>query len=325
MTELDWRPAATLQALKERAELQESIRAFFRRRGVLEVETPILARAGVTDLHVHNLSTSLSGPGMPEPTTLFLQTSPEYAMKRLLAAGSGPIFQLCKVFRDDEISRRHNPEFTMLEWYRPGFDDEQLMQELDDLIQTILATEPAEQITYQQAFLEIVDIDPFAGDAHGQLRDYLRANGYDGVVTAADSLDTVLQLVMSVIIEPRIGQDRPCYVTRFPASQAALAKLDPVDQRMSRRFELFYRGLELANGFWELTDATLQAERFRADNQQRLANGLQPQPTDERLLAALAAGMPECAGVAVGVDRLLMLKMGASSITETLTFPIDRC
>ncbi|MCH8502529.1 MAG: elongation factor P--(R)-beta-lysine ligase [Aliidiomarina sp.] len=325
MTELDWRPAATLQAIKERADLQASIRAFFRRRGVLEVETPILARAGVTDLHVHNLSTRLSGPGMPEPTTLFLQTSPEYAMKRLLAAGSGPIFQLCKVFRDDEISRRHNPEFTMLEWYRPGYDDYQLMQELDELMQELLSTEPAEQITYQHAFLDIVGIDPFASNAQGKLLDYLSANGYDGVVTAADSLDTVLQLVMSVIIEPRIGQERPCYVTHFPASQAALAKLDPADTRMSRRFELFFRGLELANGFWELTDAALQAERFHADNQQRLANGLQPQPIDEQLLAALAAGMPECAGVAVGVDRLLMLKLGAASIAETLCFPIDRC
>lgn len=324
MTEIVWQPAASLQALKTRADMLKAVRAFFDHRHVLEVETPVLARAGVTDLHLQNLTTHLSGPSMPVAQTFYLQTSPEYAMKRLLAAGSGPIFQICKAFRDDEISRRHNPEFTLLEWYRPGFTDVQLMNELDALMQALLATQPAESITYQAAFQRHLNIDPFAADAHAQLFALLRAGGFGDAITPQDSLDTLLQLAMSMLVEPAIGQDRPCFITHFPASQAALARLDDDDPRAARRFELFYRGLELANGFWELTDPQQQAERFRADNVLREQHGLAPQPIDERLLAALVSGMPECAGVAVGFDRLVMLKLGTNSIQDTIAFPIDR-
>lgn len=324
MTEIVWQPAASLQALKIRADMLKAVRAFFDQRDVLEVETPILAHAGVTDLHLHNLTTRLSGPGMPVPTTFYLQTSPEYAMKRLLAANSGPIFQICKVFRDDEISRRHNPEFTMLEWYQPGFTDVQLMAELDELLQTLLATEPAESLTYQAAFQQHLGIDPFAKDAHEKLFALLTEKGFADAIVREDSIDTLLQLAMSMLVEPEIGQRRPCFVTHFPASQAALAKLDQEDPRAARRFELFYRGLELANGFWELTDPQQQAERFCADNALRLQHGLEPQPIDEKLLAALMAGMPDCAGVAVGFDRLVMLRLGTDSIQDTIAFPIDR-
>ncbi|EGN75314.1 lysyl-tRNA synthetase-like protein GenX [Idiomarina sp. A28L] len=324
MSGIEWRPTANWQAMKERAEMQQCIRAFFAKRQVLEVETPILARAGVTDVHLHNVVTRLQGPGMPEPENFYLQTSPEYAMKRLLAAGSGPIFQICKVVRDDEISRRHNPEFSMLEWYRPGFDDNALMAELSSLVQEILGCEPAEYLTYQQAFVQILNIDPLQSDAKSELLGALAASGHANAVSNEDSLDTILQLAMSVLIEPKIGQTRPCFVSHFPASQAALARIVQEDSRVSHRFELFYRGLELANGFWELTDAQQQRGRFLADNLERERLGLLKQPIDERFLAALEHGLPDCSGVAVGLDRLLMLRLGVNDIADILTFPVGR-
>ncbi len=304
--------------------MQQCIRAFFAKRNVLEVETPILARAGVTDVHLRNVVTRLQGPGMPEPQNFYLQTSPEYAMKRLLAAGSGAIFQLCKVVRDDEISRRHNPEFSMLEWYRPEYDDAALMAELDALVQEVLGCEPAEYLTYQQAFLSILDIDPLHSDAKPALLKVLSERGYDGAVNESDNLDTILQLAMSVLIEPVIGQRRPCFVSHFPASQAALARIAVADHRVSHRFELFFQGLELANGFWELADAQQQRGRFLADNVERERLGLATQPLDERFLAALEHGLPDCSGVAVGLDRLLMLRLGVKDIAEILTFPVSR-
>lgn len=304
--------------------MQQCIRAFFAKRQVLEVETPLLARAGVTDVHLHNAVTRLQGPGMPAPQNFYLQTSPEYAMKRLLAAGSGPIFQICKVVRDDEISRRHNPEFSMLEWYRPGFDDYALMAELDALVQEILKCEPAEYLTYQQAFIEVLNIDPLDSASKESLLNILAQHGYADAVNDKDSLDTVLQLAMSVLVEPNIGQERPCFVTHFPASQAALARISPEDHRLSHRFELFYQGLELANGFWELTDAEQQRGRFLADNSERAKLGLEVQPIDELFLAALEHGLPDCSGVAVGLDRLLMLRLGIKDIAEILTFPVSR-
>lgn len=324
MSGIEWRPTASWQAIKERAEMLQGIRAFFAKRDVLEVETPILARAGVTDVHLHNAVTRLQGPGMPRPENFYLQTSPEYAMKRLLAAGSGSIFQICKVVRDDEISQRHNPEFSMLEWYRPGFDDYALMAELDELIQDVLACEPAEYLTYQQAFLQVLDIDPLQSNAKPALLQVLAQYGYESAIDDDDSLDTILQLVMSLLIEPEIGQTRPCFVSHFPASQAALARIVQDDHRVSHRFELFYRGLELANGFWELTDAQQQRGRFLADNAERERLGLAKQPIDERFLAALEHGLPECSGVAVGLDRLLMLRLGLHDIADILTFPINR-
>ncbi|RUO19041.1 elongation factor P lysine(34) lysyltransferase [Aliidiomarina iranensis] len=322
MSSIEWRPTAGWQAIKERAEMQQCIRAFFAKRDVLEVETPILARAGVTDVHLHNAVTRLQGPGMPQPQNFYLQTSPEYAMKRLLAAGSGPIFQICKVVRDDEISRRHNPEFSMLEWYRPGFDDYALMAELNLLIQQVLGCESAECLTYQQAFIQTLNIDPLDIAAKPNLLSILQKQGFADAVSESDSLDTLLQLAMSVLIEPVIGQQRPCFVSHFPASQAALARISKQDMRVSHRFELFYKGLELANGFWELADAEQQRQRFRDDNRQRKAMGLPVQPIDEHLLAALASGLPDCSGVAVGLDRLLMLRVGATDIAEVLTFPV---
>ncbi|TRW48530.1 elongation factor P--(R)-beta-lysine ligase [Aliidiomarina halalkaliphila] len=324
MTDVRWQPTASWNVLHNRADMLRRIRTFFAERDVLEVDTPLLSHAGVTDVHLQNVTAQLQGPGMPIPTTFYLQTSPEYAMKRLLAAGSGSIYQICKVVRDDEISVRHNPEFTMLEWYRPGFSDADLMAETDVLVRDILGCAEAEYVTYQDAFQRELNIDPLTSAGIAELKQRLLHDGYGSAIDESDSADTLLQLAMSMYVEPNIGQERPCFVTHFPASQAALAKLSTDDPRVSHRFELFYQGLELANGFWELTDAKQQRQRFEQDNRERKALGLQEQPVDERFLAALDAGIPECAGIAVGLDRLLMLRVGAQDISQVLSFPIER-
>ncbi|RUO27478.1 elongation factor P--(R)-beta-lysine ligase [Aliidiomarina sanyensis] len=324
MSFTDWRPTASWETLKIRADMLKRIRAFFADRNVLEVETPLLAHAGVTDLHLHNATTRLQGPGLPKPTTFYLQTSPEYAMKRLLAAGSGAIFQIGKVVRDDEISRRHNPEFTLLEWYRPGFTDDDLIAETDRLLQVLLGTAPADVLTYQAVFLQVLDADPLTPEGIAMIRRELETRGYGDALATEEEPDVVLQLAMSVLVEPAIGQTKPCVVKNFPASQAALARIHKDDSRVAHRFEVFYQGLELANGFWELTDAHQQRARFERDNAQRIARGLAPQPIDERFLSALESGMPDCAGIALGFDRLVMLKIGARSIEQVLTFPTLR-
>lgn len=320
---IDWQPTVSIERLRERAEVLASIRAFFTERNVLEVETPLLANAGVTDLHLVNAVTELNtGAGKTVP--FFLQTSPEFAMKRLLAAGSGCIYQLAKAVRNDEVGRFHNPEFTMLEWYRVGFTDTQLMDEIDAFLQQILASEPAEYISYQQAFINQTGNDPLTKEGILGLQAWLVDKNLGDWVKRETDPDVLLQLAMSHFIEPTLGMQRPVFVYNFPASQAALARLDANDKRVARRFEVYVQGVELANGFYELTDYAQQRARFEQDNRQRIAMGLQPAMIDERFLAALKFGLPECAGVALGVDRLLMLKWGASHISEVVTFTSDR-
>ena len=315
----DWRPSITLERLKQRADVLATIRAFFAERGVLEVETPLLANAGVTDLHLSNAVTHLNLQDN-QATRFFLQTSPEYAMKRLLAAGSGCIYQLAKVVRNDEIGKLHNPEFTMLEWYRVGFSDRDLMQEVDALLQCIINTPPAEYISYQQLFIQYTGCDPLTQTGLAALKAWLVEKSLGDWVASETDNDILLQLAMSHYIEPHIGYERPVFVYNFPASQAALARLDPDDQRVAHRFEVYVRGVELANGYYELTDYQQQVERFELDNQQRVASGRPVAVVDQRLLAALASGLPESSGVALGVDRLLMLKWGTAHIREVLTF-----
>ncbi len=317
-----WRPTASLDLLRQRASLLNCIRAFFAQRQVLEVETPLLSQATVTDLHLDSMVVELH-----DSKRRFLQTSPEFAMKRLLAAGSGPIYQICKAFRRDEAGQRHNPEFTMLEWYRPGFDDQLLMAEIEALVCTCAeqsdngssdwAVSGFERISYRDLFLSRLDIDPFAASDQ-QLIDLARQQ------TASDHLtlsrDDALNLLMAVVIEPAL--QAPVFVTDFPASQASLAATELTDDgyRVARRFELFIRGMEIANGYLELTDAQEQARRFAADNQRREQGGLPVQPVDEFLLAALASGLPDCAGVALGFDRLLMLISDRQRIAEVISF-----
>lgn len=295
------------------------IRAFFAEREVLEVETPLLSAATVTDLHLEGFSTQFTHPLSPQRQILYLQTSPEYAMKRLLCAGCGPIFQICKAFRNEEAGRHHNPEFTMLEWYRPGFTHWQLMDEVDELVQRLLGTPKAEQTSYQQAFEQHTGLDPLSASLPS-LCALAQTYGFDS--PQADR-DTLLNLLFSLAVEPKIGQDRPVLVHSFPASQAALAKIDPEDPRVAQRFELYYRGLELANGFNELQDAAEQRRRFETDNQLRQACHREPKPIDEHLLSALEQGLPACAGVAMGLDRILMLATDKTQINDVLAFSID--
>jgi len=315
-----WQPTASVKNLLTRAKLLAEIRRFFTDRGLLEVETPVLSEFGVTDVHLATFSTEFISPFGEQSKTLWLSTSPEYHMKRLLAAGSGPIFQIGKVFRNEEAGNRHNPEFTMLEWYRPHFDMYRLINEVDDLLQQILECPPAESMSYQFAFQQYVGLDPLSADLSELVE---KAEKHQLMGAENESRDTLLQFLFSTVVEPQIGQEAPVVVYHFPASQAALAQISSEDLRVAERFEFYYKGLELANGFHELSDAREQLRRFQQDNLQREKMGLPVRAIDMRLLAALQAGIPNCSGVALGVDRLLMIAMGTESIKEVISFAID--
>ncbi len=289
------------------------------------METPLLSAATVPDLHLHSLSCRLDAPGAPG--RVYLQTSPELAMKRLLAAGSGAIYQICKAFRDGEAGCSHNPEFTMLEWYRPGFDHFRLMDEIDELLAVVLDVQRAERVTYTEVFARHLDVDPHRAPL-AVLRRVAEAHGIELAGAGPEDRDGWLQLLMSHAIEPELGRGRPSFVHDFPASQAALARVrpaaEPGDVPLAERFEVYVSGVELANGFHELTDAVEQRRRFEADLERRRRAGLEAVPLDERLLAALDAGLPDCAGVALGIDRLLMLRAGVRDLRQVIGFPVDR-
>ena len=305
-----------MDALRQRAQKMRVIRDFFNTRGYLEVETPVMARFGITDVYLSNIKALFRGQ------SYCLQTSPEYHMKRLLAAGSGAIFQLARVFRDDELGRWHNPEFTLLEWYQLDIDHHALMQEVDALLQTMLGSAPLIKKTYQQAFEEACAVDPM----HASIAELQCAlQRFDLSHVLADSeqdRDQYLFLLMSHVVEPALGQmPAPVAVYDFPISQAALAQ---IKHGVAERFEVYYRGVELANGFHELTDASAQRVRFDEDNAARRAHGLPVCPPDDYVLQAMAHGLPACSGVALGIDRLLALALNRSSIAETLSFDFSR-
>jgi len=318
-----WQPSAPIANLLKRAAIVAEIRRFFADRGVLEVETPAMSQATVTDIHLVPFETRFVGPGAAQGMTLYLMTSPEYHMKRLLAAGSGPIYQMGKSFRNEEAGIHHNPEFTMLEWYRPRYDMYRLMNEVDDLIQQILDCDAAEMLSYQQAFTSHLDIDPLSADKE-RLREVAAKLDLSNIADTEEDRDTLLQLLFTMGVEPHIGRDKPTFVYHFPATQASLAEISTEDHRVAERFEAYYKGVELANGFRELTDSREQRQRFEQDNRKRAARGLPVQPVDNNLLDALQHGMPECSGVALGVDRLIMIALGASSLSEILAFPVMR-
>jgi lysyl-tRNA synthetase class 2 len=314
----DWRPTATRERLALRAALLARTRAFFAARQVLEVDTPLLVNAAVTDPHIHSVPVGA-------PPALFLHTSPEYAMKRLLAAGIGDIYQICHVARGFEQSRLHNTEFTLVEWYRLGFDLPQLMTEVEALVRDLcgaqpLLRRPSERLSYAEVFARQVQLDPFAATLD-ELRGVVAHLGYRD---AADSeRDELLDLIMGAVIGPALGHEALTFIYGYPASQAALARLDPVDPRTAQRFELYLSGVELANGFHELAAVAEQRTRFAQDQRERARRALPVHAMDERLLAALAAGLPECAGVAVGFDRVVMLAAAATHIREVLPFPTE--
>jgi lysyl-tRNA synthetase class 2 len=317
----DWRPTASKEMLRLRSETLAKIRAFFAEHEVMEVETPLLASAPVTDLHLHALSCHYRGPGADQGRKLYLQTSPEFAMKRLLAAGSGPIYQICPAVRDGEAGRRHNPEFTILEWYRPGWDHHRLMDEVDKLLAAILGCGSAERLSYASTFERYAGFEVFdETDAALRLRvQELGVSDVEGLLR-----DDLLDLVLTHVIEPRLGHCQPTFIHDYPASQASLARVRDEDPPLAERFEVFAEGIELANGYHELVEPMEQKRRFEADIKMRERQGLPTVPIDERLLAALEHGLPDCSGVALGVDRLIMLAAGTRNIADVLTFPIDR-
>lgn len=323
----DWPPTATLERLRLRGEILSRIRAYFQSRQVLEVETPLLSVAGTTDPALHSFETrQQQASDEPEPT-LYLQTSPEFPMKRLLAAGSGPIYQICKVFRQGEQGRLHNPEFTMLEWYRPDYDHHDLMDEVEGLLRVVLEglmdLPVAHRCTYRELFRRYANVDPFSDDV-SLLQSRIREQGLElPLGLRNDSPDAWRDFLLTHVIEPRLSE-QPVFVYDFPVSQAALARLRSGDPPVAERFELYVNGVELANGYHELTDSEEQCERMERDVKYRQREGLPCVPTDQRLLSALDAGLPDCAGVAVGIDRLIMLAAGVSSIEEVMSFPVDR-
>lgn len=315
-----WQPSANLATLHERARILAKIRAFFAAKGVLEVNTPLLCQTSVTDPFIASIAV-LYQRTASEP--YYLQTSPEYAMKRLLANGSGPIYQMCKAFRQDEVGQLHNPEFTMLEWYRPEFDHHALMDEMDELLQFVLSTEKALRMSYQQTFETFLGITPHRANTQ-QLAQFAKERGLNFVDAAEFDQDMWLQVLMSECIEPQLGTDRPFFIYDFPMQQAALSKLQPTDPPVASRFEVYFHGIELANGFHELQDAKEQRTRFEANLLKRAALHLPLLPIDEKFLAALEYGLPNCAGVALGIDRLIMLATGHKDIKEVISFDISR-
>jgi lysyl-tRNA synthetase class 2 len=328
----DWRPSASPEHLRQRAALLRRAREFFASRAVTEVDTPIVVNAPVSDVHIHSAAVRLCADSTAgaAPPPLYLHTSPEYAMKRLLAAGSGDIYQICHVVRGFECGRLHNPEFTLIEWYRVGFSVAALMDEVEALVRALLdASAPAasERISYRDAFLRELGLDPFSAPqtalAQAAQPLALGAAGATSATGGGMSRDDWLELLMGAMVGPRLGRGTLTFVHNYPASQAALARLDPADPRVAQRFELYCAGIELANGFHELASAAELRARFEVDNTRRRRLGLPVSALDERLLAALTQ-LPDCAGVALGFDRTLMLAVGAASIEEVLPFPTAR-
>ena len=317
---MNWQPRASRDNLQARAALLGNIRAFFHAREILEVETPLLCSRGVTDPTLDSLLVQCATPhGKPG----YLQTSPEYMMKRLLASGIGPVYQIAKAFRGGEAGGRHNPEFSLLEWYRPGLDHHQLMAEVTRLVHHCLGEQPVKSFSYRNLFRQFLDIDPFTASP-AALEDLARRELDPGFVST--DRDIWLDLIMSHLIEPRLAGLGMCYIYDYPASQAALARIvHSGGVEVGQRFELYVNGMELANGYCELTDPVEQRARFIADNSRRREKGLAEQPLDELLLAAMEHGLPACSGVALGIDRLLMLVTGVTDIREVLAFDWSRC
>lgn len=309
----EWQPTASMANLKKRAEILAVIRKFFAERKVMEVETPLLAQETVTDPYLH--SCKLTGAPI-----YYLQTSPEFAMKRLLAAGSGSIYQICKAFRAEEKGRLHNLEFTMLEWYRVGFTHHDLMNEMDDLLQLILQCSAAERWSYAEAFIKNVNFNPHTITL-AQLREQAKKYDLDKIVGLDENdRDIYLQLFMTHCIEPNFSLTKPTFIYDYPITQAALAKIGNASPPVAERFEVYLGPIELANGFHELSDAKEQSQRFQQDLTKRTKLGYELVPLADKLLAALEHGLPACAGVALGIDRLVMLALNENSISKVMSF-----
>lgn len=322
MTE-HWRPTAALQQLRQRAQLLGAIRHFFFQRDVLEVETPLLCRATGTDPNLDFFASQLHWPS--QNPTLFLQTSPEFAMKRLLAAGSGSIYQICKAFRNGESGRFHNPEFTILEWYRIDFTLPELMAEVAELLLVLLADAmpqlSVKQVSYQTLFREMTGLDALSFE-RSAYRDYAKSvNAAEADSLCLDDHALWLDFIFSHCVQNAMPKEVIFLVHGYPAIQSSLARINPHDPRVSERFEVFINGIELGNGFFELNDANEQSARFDREIAHRQQHGLPTVAKDQLFLDALQAGLPDCSGIAIGLDRLLMIMTSCSAIEEVIAFP----
>ncbi|MCP3689127.1 MAG: EF-P lysine aminoacylase GenX [Gammaproteobacteria bacterium] len=307
---MSWRPSASPSAIRARALLYRQIRDYFSESECLEVDTPLLSSSSNTDPAIASIKTH----------NQYLQTSPEFAMKRLLAAGSSSIYQICHAFREGEQGRQHRSEFTLLEWYRLGFNYQQLMDEVAQLINLLTGQRNQfRHLSYRGLFEETLEIDIYSIKL-AEIRAFCRQH-VPGSDVEQLGFNQCLDLLVGLVIAP--GMKGYIFVYDYPLSQAALARPAQHDPDLAERFELFYNGLELANGFSELTSADLQRSRFNTDNKQREKLGLEQYPLDENLLSALEAGLPECAGVALGLDRLLMVVLGLDSIDQVISFAND--
>ena len=316
---VNWQPGASLATLRQRAKLLSTVRKFFSDRDILEIETPLLSSATATDVHLTSLTTKLSN--LIESKTYFLQTSPEFAMKRLLANDVGPIFQICKAFRGDSPTPLHNPEFSILEWYRPGFTMEKLMDEVADLIDATIGVNKITRLSYLEVFKGKLGVNPHVCSLE-ELAEL--ANSRIDINSCDLNFSEYLDLVMTTLIEPELPEY--CFIFDYPKSQAALSDVesDADGNVIAKRFELYCRGMEIANGYLELTDPVEQRRRLETDNVNRSVKGLPQLPIDKNLIAALDAGMPNTSGVALGLDRLLMVIDEINDIDKALAFSIKR-
>jgi len=320
MSRPEWRPSASAEVLRARAAMLARIRDHFASGQVLEVDTPALSCAAVSDPHLASVPARVAGIG-----EMFLQTSPEYPMKRLLAAGVGDCYQVCRVFRDGEQGRHHNPEFTLIEWYRLGHDAARLMDDVQRLVtralEGIRRPGPAERLPYREAVQMHAGIDPMRAGCD-ELAGALARHGIEA--PAGEDGDALLDLLVSAVVGPRLGRQGPTFVVDYPASQAALARIRPGEFPVAERFELYLDGVEVANGFHELADAAEQRRRFESDLAERRRRGLPLRPLDVRFLASLEHGLPDCSGVALGFDRLVMVALGLASLQEAMAFTVER-
>ena len=324
----DWKPSASMMALRERAKLLQAVRRYFDSAGVMEVETPMLSSAATVDVYINSFSTEYEPIGESDLQTLYLHTSPEFPMKRLLAAGSGDIYSMSRVFRNGEAGGRHNPEFTMLEWYRVGMDQQSLMDDVSAMLSFACNFVEVRRCSYGELFEEALSVNPYIVDTN--VLDELVQKKIDPGLSGLDRNDC-LDLLFSKFIEPNLGsikgnQLQGVFVYDYPASMSALARISTNDrgEKVASRFELFINGTELANGYHELLDAEEQQKRFEKEQDKRTERGFDRYPYDQRMVQALEHGMPDCAGVAMGVDRLLMLMLGVQHISDVIAFDFSR-
>ena len=321
----DFLPMANLEVLRQRAEIMQRIRRFFDERNFFEIETPILSHDIVVDRYLHPIGISkkeVTGVVGDADEMLWMQTSPEFGMKRVLAAGAEAIYQICKSFRQGEMGDRHNPEFTMLEWYRCGDDMQSGMKLLSEFVEEILQKPATQERSYREAFSWFASVDPFDATIE-ELKSVARKNGVSIVDHEDNDRDGWLNLILSEVVEPQLGLESPVIVYDWPESQAALATVRSEDPPVAERFEIYVDGVELANGYHELLDADELVKRNSINNQHRVKDGSHLLPEESRLLEAMKHGIPGCAGVALGIDRLVMLALGANSIREVVAFPFD--